>query len=77
MKEFRVTRSAQLVALMLGVAAAFVLAAPVSARVMDKDMESLVAPAGQDPGPGPSHSLRSAHPSPGGPFFWHPAIRPG
>jgi hypothetical protein len=49
MKEFRVTRSAQLVALMLGVAAAFV-AAPASARVMDKDMESLVAPADQQPG---------------------------
>src|SRR5690348_3491358 len=52
MKEFCVTRSAQLVArasaLLLGAAAAFVLAAPASARVLDKDMENLVAP--QDPG---------------------------
>ena len=52
MKEFRVTRSAQLVArasaLLLGAAAAFVLATPASARVLDKDMENLVAP--QDPG---------------------------
>jgi hypothetical protein len=44
-----VTRSAQLVALVLGVAVAFV-AAPASARVMDKDMESLVAPGDPQPG---------------------------
>ena len=54
MKEFRVTRSARLVAgataLFLGTATAFLLATPASARVMDKDMESLVAPADQEPG---------------------------